>query len=182
MPLLFPDTTVLINFVVMARVDLFAELVGDNGQWTYTIAEEAVRLSTRPGMEGLQRFRGILGEPLLPSPAERAYALRLRARIASPYDHPQQHHGEAETIAIMDTRAVVGAFVTDDLAAATLARSAGIGLHVYTTGDLIRLAVKTKRIDLDTAWDMIEVLRTHGRARGMPTVRDQLSQWVFAKL
>jgi hypothetical protein len=43
-PLLFPDTTVLVNFVQMARVDLFAELVGTNGQWTYTIAEEAARL------------------------------------------------------------------------------------------------------------------------------------------
>jgi hypothetical protein len=181
-PLLFPDTTVLINFVLMARVDLFAELVGSNGAWTYTIAEEANRKSRQPGLDGLNRMRSILGNPLLPSPAERIETIRLRARIAQPKDHPHQHQGEAETIAIMKLRSVVGAFVTDDLSAADLARSPSIGLKVYTTGDLIRLAVRTRRIDLDTAWDMIELLRVHNRARGMPRVRDHLSQWVFANL
>lgn len=182
MPLLFPDTTVLVNFVQMARVDLFAELVGENGQWTYTIAEEAARLSSRSGLEGLQRFRGILGDPLIPDQGERAYALRLRARIAAPGDDPRAHQGEAETIAVMHNRAVAGAFVTDDRAAATLARSRAIGLKVYATGDLVRLAVRGRKIDLDTAWDMIEVLRSHGQARGLPPVRDQLKQWVYGNL
>ena len=179
MPLLFPDTTVLVNFVLMARVDLFAELVGANGAWTYTIAEEAARRSADPGMEGLQRYRSLLGEPILPTPDERAYAFRLRARIAAPGDHPGKHQGEAETISVMSSRNVSGAFVTDDLAAATLAQAPGIELKVYNTGDLIRLAVKAKKIDLDTAWDMIELLRAQGRARGMPAIRDRLSQWVF---
>ena len=163
----------------MARVDLFAELVGSNGAWTNTVAEEAARLSVNADMEGLQRIRSILGEPILPTLVERAYTLRLRARIAAPADHPQQHLGEAETIAIMHTRSVNGAFVTDDLGAATLARSPEIALIVYSTGDLIRLAVRTRKIDLDTAWDLIEILRRHGRARGLPPVRDRVSQWVF---
>ena len=182
MPLLFPDTTVLVNFVLMARVDLFAELVRSNGAWTYTIAEEANRLSAAEGMEGLQRIVGILGKPILPTPSERVDALRIRERIAGPGDHPHQHHGEAETIAVMHARSVNAAFVTDDLKAATLARSPDFSLRVYTTGDLIGSAVRSRRIDLDTAWDMIEVLRSHGRARGMPPVRDRLSQWVYRKL
>ena len=182
MPLLFPDTTVLVNFVQMARVDLFAELVSTNGQWTLTIAEEAARLSSRPGLEGLHRFRSLLDDPLIPNPAERAYAFRLRARIAAPGDDPRAHQGEAETIAVMHSQLINGAFFTVDLAAATLARSADIGLKVYTTGDLIRLAVRTNKIDLDTAWGMIEVLRSHGQARGVPVVREQLSQWVFRKV
>jgi len=181
-PLLFPDTTVLINFVLMARVDLFAELVGSNGTWTYTIAQESERKSAEPGLEGLQRMQGILGIPLLPSPAERIETIRLRARIAKPNDHPHEHQGEAETIAIMSLRSINGAFVTDDLAAADLARAPDLGLRVYTTGDLIRLAVRSSRIDLDTAWDLIEILRTHGRARGMPPIRSLLSQWVFGGL
>lgn len=182
MPLLFPDTTVLVSFVLMARVDLFADLVGTNGAWTYTIAEEAARKSADPGMDGLQRFRGILGEPLLPSPAERIDTSRYRARIATQGDHPREHLGEAETIAIMVSRRVNGAFVTDDLAAADLARSLDVGIRVYTTGDLIALAVRTKRTDLETAWNMIELLRLHQRARAMPTHRDHLSQWVFGNL
>jgi hypothetical protein len=180
-PLLFPDTTVLINFVLMARVDLFATLVGTNGAWTYTIAEEADRLSATPGLDGLVRFRGILGDPLIPTPNERIHSMLLRSRIAAPHDGAHQHVGEAEALAIMSSRAVHGAFVTDDLGAADVARSPELGIRVYTTGDLICLAVRGKLIDLDTAWDMIDVLRTHGRARGMPAVREQLSQWVYRR-
>ncbi|MEP6480106.1 MAG: hypothetical protein ABJB03_11985 [Rhodoglobus sp.] len=182
MPLLFPDTTVLVNFVLMARVDLLAELVGTNGAWTYTIAEESARQSSNPHLVGLDRMHAILGDPIVPSPVERLETMRLRAKIAKPDDHRSQHLGEAETIAVMTSRAIAGAFVTDDLAAADLARSPEIGLKVYTTGDLIRLAVRAKKIDLDTAWEMINVLRSHQRARGMPAVREQLSQWVFADL
>lgn len=182
MPLLFPDTTVLINFVLMDRVDLFAELVDGRGAWSYTVAHETDRLSASSGMQALQQFSGILGAPMVPSPTERIDASRLRTRLASPGDDTRQHQGEAETIAIMVSRQVIGAFVTDDLAAAALANSPAIRIKVYTTGDLIKLAVRVKKIDLDAAWDMIEILRSHQRARGMPATRQQLSQWVFGKL
>lgn len=179
MPLILPDTTVLISFARVARIDLFAELVQSNGAWTYTIAEECARHASEPGLDGLHRVPDILGDPWLPSLAERAAALRLRARIAKPGDPVYLHQGESETIAIMLSRGIKGFFVTDDLAATDLARAPDIGITVYSTADLIRLAVRTKKIDIDTAWDMIELLRSHGRARGMPPMRERLSQWIW---
>lgn len=176
MPLLFPDTTVLISFALADRIEVFAALVGDNGRWTLTIAEEWQK---HPDGQSVGLIESVLGAPIWPDPAERAYALRLRERIARPGDRKESHQGEAETVAVMTSRNIAGAFVTDDLAAADLARSPDIGITVYTTADLIKLAVRVRKMDLASAWEMIDVLRTHGRARGMPAVEQQVSHWVF---
>lgn len=179
MSLIFPDTTVLVSFARLGRIDLFADLVKSRGVWTVTIAQEVSRHASTPGLEGLHRVRDILGDPVMPTPAERVSGLTLRARIAKPGDGPFAHHGEAETIAVMRSRAPAGLLITDDLAAADLARSSDVNIRVFTTGDLLRLAVKGKLIDLDTLWEMIDILRTHKRARGMPLRRGHLSQWVY---
>lgn len=176
MALLFPDTTVLISFALAGRLDLFAEIVGKNGAWTLTIAQEWQRY---PRSEVPINLLEVLGDPIWPAPAERAYALQLRERIARPGDRKESHQGEAETVAVMKSRGIVGGFVSDAIAAADLARSPDIGIPVYTTADLMRLAVRTNRLDLASAWQMIEVLRTHDRARGMPAFEQHVSQWVF---
>jgi len=175
--LLFPDNTVLVNFGVLGRVDLFAELVDGRGSWTSTIAEECGRSSREPGLESLARMREILGEPLAPSRRERVDLLVIRAELAAPGDPATKHLGEAEAIAIITGRALEAAFFTDDRAAAALA--ARHGIRVYTTAHLILLAVRSRRINGDTGWDLVTRLRAVGRRTpGLPSDRTRFDVWI----
>ena len=177
--LLFPDNTVLVNFALMGRLDLFAALVDGRGAWTNTIAEECRKGATKPGLESLARMPEILGTPLLPTPAERVATLVFRERLASPGDRPSMHLGESEAMAIIVSRRFKAVFVTDDRGAARLARSDDVGVRTYSTGDLLRLSVKSKLIDLDTGWDLVVLLRAKGRVvPGLPGSRDHYDKWV----
>jgi hypothetical protein len=178
--LLFPDNTVLVNFGLLSRVDLFAELVDGRGAWTYTIATECDRSAQREHLESLSRMPDILGTPLFPSVRERIDTYSLRARLAAPGDPPTAHLGEAETIAIMLAREIPGAFVTDDRGARRLAQAPDIQIPIYTTGDLLRLAVRASRIDADTCWELLQRLRSlDRRIPGVPGARGDFDHWVF---
>lgn len=177
--LLFPDNTVLINFGLLSRVDLFAELVDGRGAWTHTIATECDRSAQREDLAALTRMRDILGTPFYPSARERIDTFSLRARLAAPGDPPTAHLGEAETIAIMLAREIAGAFVTDDRGARRLAQAPDIRIATYTTGDLLRLAVRASRIDADTCWELLQRLRGLGRRiPDVPGARGDYEHWV----
>jgi predicted nucleic acid-binding protein len=178
--LLFPDNTVLVNFGLLSRVDLFAELVDARGAWTHTIATECERSAQHDDLESLSRMRDILGAPLYPSTRERIDTYSIRARLAAPGDPPTAHLGEAETIAIMLAREIRGAFVTDDRGARRLAEAPDIQIRTYTTGDLLRLAVRASRIDADTCWELLQKLRSLGRRiPGAPGARGDFDHWVI---
>ena len=77
------------------------------------------------------------------------------------------------------SRQLSAVFVTDDREAARLAGSDDVGVGTYTTGDLLKLAVKSKRLDADTAWDLVGVLRANGRkVLKMPGSREHFDQWI----
>jgi len=177
--LLFPDNTVLVNFGLTGRVDLFAELVDGRGAWTISIAEECQKSAERPGLESLARMPEILGAALMPDPAERLTTLAFRERLAAPGDRRSMHLGESEALAILVSRRLQAVFVTDDRGAARLASAGDVGVRTYTTGDLLKLAVRSKRVDADTAWDLMGVLRAAGRkVPGMPGSREHFDQWI----
>lgn len=155
--LLFPDNTVLVNFALVGRIDLFADLVRDRGAWTYTVSEECRRGANVLGQESLDRIPGILGSPLMASARERIDALALRRRLAAPGDSETKHYGEAECLAIILCRGEPAAFVTDDLGARRLSRA--LNVKTYSTWDLIRLAVRAGLLDELAGWDMVLVLR-----------------------
>lgn len=159
--LLFPDNTVLVNFALVGRVDLFGELVDGRGAWTHTVAEECGRSAREVGLESLARMPDLLGQPLVASRQERTDALVLRQRLTSPGDADRKHYGEAECLAIILGREQPAAFVTDDMGARRLSRT--LGVTTYSTWDLVRLAVRVTKLDDFAGWDMVQVLRAATR-------------------
>lgn len=174
--LLFPDNTVLVNFALTGRIDLFELLVQGRGCWTHTISVECARSAAEPGLSDLERIADILGAPLIPNVIERQDTRLYRYRLAGPGDPETAHLGEAEALAIIARRRLPAVFVTDDRGARTLAREEKI--PSYDTADLIRLLVRAGRIEVETAWTMIRLLRGRHRATGAaPGDLDGFRSW-----
>ncbi|WP_457180913.1 hypothetical protein [Mycobacteroides abscessus] len=173
--LFLPDNTVLINFAIIGRMDLLAELLNGQGSWCLSISRECA--NSQPYQPDLVQASAIFGPPLVPDRAEHEDALFLRDSMASPGDPSTKHRGEAETIAIINRRRIDGLFLTDDRDATDLAMRHGIA--VVTTWDLLRLAY---RVDKVTKTDLSGYLRTLKlQRRGQPpTVTDpeQLDAWL----
>lgn len=171
--LLFPDNTVLVNFALIRRVDVLAQIMVGRAAWVATVASECARSSAEPGLESMAEYPGILGDPLFPQTAsEYLQARLLREDLAVPGDGPHQHLGEAETLAIIMTRGMQAVFVTDDRAARRLA--AVHGIVTYTTWDMLKLAGRAKLVDPDALWGYMRTLR--GLGRGGPVgVNDRAS-------
>lgn len=170
--LLFPDNTVLINFAIISRMDLLERLANGNGAWCATVAQECAASSREPGLEGLAGADVIFGSPWFPQAAEHLDTSMLRQELASPGDGPKKHLGEAETLAIMLRRQVVGFFVTDDRGARRLA--AKYGIRVTTTWSLLRMAHKKSWVDEDALWGYVQTLRANRRG-APPEVSDRVS-------
>ena len=174
--LVFPDNTVLINFAIMRRTDLLAQLVQDRGRWTVTIESECNRSAKETGLEELVDVGTILGDPLIPTGVERLATELIRRQLAKPDDSRTQHLGEAETFAIVSQRAINALFVTDDLSAARFART--IPVKTATTADLVKLAVRTGKLGVDAAWSSVMLLRNAGRfLSGAPHNFDLFRAW-----
>ncbi|OHV39165.1 MULTISPECIES: hypothetical protein [Pseudofrankia] len=175
--LLFPDTTVLINFAILSRMDLLERLANGNGRWCATVATECDASARRPELAALRAAKGIFGSPWFPNAAELQDTRRLREELASPGDRPHRHLGEAETLAIMIYRQVDGYFVTDDNDAVRLATRHGI--RVVRTWHLLHVAVRAGLVEPDTMWGYLQTLRIHQRG-GPPGVTDRpaFDKWI----
>lgn len=114
-------------------------VVNGNGRWCATVASECDAGSQKPGLEAMAQARAIFGEPLYPDAAEHVDIQVLRDQMRQPGDRSTAHLGEAETITIITSRNLTGAFVTDDKGAQRQAKSNGI--HVYNTWHILKLAV-----------------------------------------
>lgn len=164
----FPDNTVLVNFGIINRYDLLAELVRDGGRWCATVAEECdMSAAHHPAMS---QAHTIFGEPIRPEGRENADSQILRQAMVRPsdgLDHRYKHLGEAETITIVVTRgwAPDAIFLTDDGDAATYAQADGI--KCLTTWDLFRLAHRARPTMFDEAeaWRCVQELDIHKRVR-----------------
>lgn len=171
--LLFPDNTVLVNFAHIRRVDVLQHIMSGRAAWCATVASECDRSASEPGLEGMLAFHATLGQPLYPeSPAEHLQVRLLRDELAVPGDQPTKHLGEAETLAIIISRGLEAAFVTDDHGARRLA--AVHQIRSYTTWDMLKLAGRIKLVDPDALWGYLQTLRALGRG-GPAAVHDRPS-------
>lgn len=175
--LFLPDNTVLINFALLHRMDLLAELIRGQGAWCVSVARECRASSEYPRLEDLRDAAAIFGAPLIPDAAELVDTRLLRESVASPGDPSTKHLGEAETVAVVSRRQLDGFFMTDDGDAQALAVHHGI--RVVTTWDLLRLAYRTEKISLTVLTGYLATLRSEKRGRP-PGVTDQaaLIEWL----
>lgn len=161
-PFFFPDNTVLINFHLLGRWDLLNEVVGDQARWCGSVEREC-RTSTVTNYPGMHlSAKGIFGTSLYPSPAEHVDAQTIRINMANPLDDwPTRHLGEAETIAIAQSRFAGSRFLTDDADAQRVAQATGI--TCYGTGDLLVVAEKRGSITAAQQSAMEQKLSVAGR-------------------
>ncbi|MCV7225277.1 hypothetical protein [Mycolicibacterium komossense] len=178
MPKLFlPDNTVLINFAIIRRMDLLAELLKGQGAWCLSIAREC--RDSQAFHPDLEQAGAIFGPPLIPDGTEIIDARILREAMASPGEPATKHLGEAETIAIISARRLDGLFLTDDGGAAALARRHQI--TAVSTWDLLRLAHKANKVTRPVLTGYLRTLK--GAGRGQPrdiTSLDDLTPWLPA--
>lgn len=125
----------------------------------------------------LDRAGVIFGTPLIPDATEIVHARILRESMASPGEPATQHLGEAETIAIIDSRHLDGIFLTDDAGATALAHRHNI--TVVTTWDLLRLAYTTTKVTQPVLTGYLRTLAaaSRGRPPGVTTLGD-LTGWL----
>lgn len=159
--LVFPDTTVVRNFALLHRMDLLGLLVGERGAWCGTVASECSDQAKNESLSDMALAPDIFGAPWYPEAAEQVEIRLLRDRLASPGEGRHQHLGEAETVVLASRRAAGSFFVTDDRSATRVAVEHG--LTVVTTADLIRLAVRTGKVDADVAWGYVQTLVAQDR-------------------
>lgn len=159
----FPDNTVLVNFAYLHRMDLLRRLAR-NPAWCATVADECSRSSQGPDLEDMAEAWGIFGEPLRPdSPVEHLTVQDYKRRLGKPGDSAYSNLGEAETLAIIECRSIEAIFVTDDAAAAAIARGSQLQIKVASTWDLLWVATRRGFVDRDTAWSYVSILRTKSR-------------------
>jgi predicted nucleic acid-binding protein len=157
--LVLPDTTVLINFALIQRMDLLEQLANNRGQWCATVAQECRQSASRPGLAALHDVGRFLGAPIYASQDQLRHAQILRTQLASPGDSRQAHLGEAETLAIMTKGDL---FVSDDDAALRLATTQG--MQTARTWSLLRLAAKQGWVEAPVLLGYIRQLKDAGRA------------------
>lgn len=173
--LFLPDNTVLINFAIIRRMDLLAELLNGRGCWCLTIARECQ--NSADFHPDLDQAPAIFGTPLAPDRTEYEDTRLLRDAMASPGDPTTKHLGEAETVAIISRRNIDGFFLTDDRDAKALATRHNI--QVVTTWDLLRLAHRTGKVTTPVLSGYLRTLKSNNR--GTPpgvTHPDQLDGWL----
>jgi hypothetical protein len=176
--LVFPDTTVVRNFALLRRMDLLGDLVAGRAAWCATVAAECRAQARGDGLQDMEMAPAIFGSPWFPHDAEHIDITVLREELASPGDGPRQHFGEAETIVLASTRSPGAIFVTDDRSAASVATARG--LQAVKTADLLRIAIRTRRLEPDAGWGYAQTLRSHGRylPREVWVSRESFGAWI----
>jgi len=155
---------------------LLETLLAGHGNWTVTIAAECADGARMPGLEDMALAERFLGDPIVPTQGERITTRLIRARLAGVGDKPTDHLGEAETFAVISSRAMNAIFVTDDVRAARLART--LELNTFSTAEVFKLAVHAKYLTVDGAWNHLEDLRRNGRILPhCPLTLGQFRRW-----
>ncbi|MEL4503660.1 hypothetical protein AAEX63_02000 [Luteococcus sp. H138] len=168
--LIFPDTTVLVNFALIDRMDLLEQIVNGRGTWCGTVSEECARRAERMELPEMLRSTQIFGEPVrLVTRAEfDDYQLNLDWFASVSTDPNAGHEGESETLAIMINRKESGLMVTDDTSVPKRVEvlQAQQRISVCTTWDLLRIALWRGQIEETDFWAYRRTLL--GNKRGCP--------------
>ena len=181
--LVFPDTTVLVNFALVDEMSLLALLVGENGCWCGTVASECDDQASKQGLPRMREAHQVFGEPLRMQTQREFIDFRLNQdffRQAS--SNPEATHaGESETLAIISARSIKSLVVSDDGAVAL--RLANLELdptvQATTSWHFFRVAYWKGHISEARFWEIRRVLLEH--QRGCPDdVRDpaKFTVWI----
>lgn len=157
---MFHDTSVLINFHRAGLLHALGALLGGDVAWVGTVRAECERKELDLSLPALTSSAdAILGEPLRPVGAEHLRVRRQREMMAAPGDHPDEHLGEAETITLIDMRAIHAMIATDDKSVARFAGST----PVANTWQLARTCFSGGYVSLE---EVTTLWRLFGEAGG----------------
>ena len=173
--LVFPDTTVLINFGLIDEMALLGRLVEGKAAWCATVAGECDDQADKWQLPQMRSAHAIFGEPLrLATGAEfaefRSHQQFFRQASSNP---AATHAGESEMLAILGTRCITSVVITDDGAVAVRVASLGMGstIQVATSWQLLRIALWNGHLTRARIWEIRRILLGRGRA-APPEVRD----------
>ena len=115
--LVFPDTTVLINFALVDEMPLLGQLVANNGSWCGTVASECDDQASKQGLPHMRDAHDIFSEPLrLETPAEFVNFRLNQDFFRQASTNPDATHaGESETLAILTSRSIKSVVAGDEL-------------------------------------------------------------------
>ena len=158
------DTNSLWNFAVVERLDILGVRYGTRACWTDTVFDE-VRVSEawEPRLAQLHACTW-LGNPLeLSRAACLTDVAGIQRILAAPGDPPSKNLGESECIHIIEHELSRDAwFVTDDAAAADLARKRGI--RVLGTTDVLVECHYLGELPCPDPFDLLVQMSAEGRA------------------
>lgn len=163
-PLVIPDTSSLINFAVIDRILLLADLLAGRGRWTQAVAYEVERHRDALPRDSLHDVRAALGEPYeLAGVQDIVQVENIRRALGGTSRNPVEHAGEAESIhAILSVPDLKGAdMLTDDRFAAQVARQRGI--RVVTTPALLRTAHRRGILRCPEPYELLVAMRARDR-------------------
>lgn len=162
----FPDNTVLINFAIIGEMELFKTLLQGRGAWVGAVHAECEESSDKGYYPGIEAAFDFMPDPILLTTFERREARHMQQYIADPTDKPTKSLGEAETIAVITNRRISPAvFITDDGGAVAYIEEQDLPIEVFSTTDILALAVNAKMLDEATAIEHIAALVAQKRKR-----------------
>lgn len=162
----FPDNTVLINFTLLKRQDLVTWFTAKGvRQWTLSVCRECANSAKYEDLKAMTKWTQVFGTPLSPSKTEVLIARQIADAMRMPGEYAlSKHMGEAETIAIAESRYANSIFLTDDHEAARVAESRHI--QAVSTTKIIAFAEVGGKILHDEAQLCIAELMSHKRILG----------------
>lgn len=181
--LVFPDTTVLINFALVDEMSLLESLVAGNGCWCGSVASECDDQAAKQGLPQMRKAHDIFGPPLLmETRAEYLnFALNQNFFREASNNPDATHAGESETLAILTSRSIKSVVVSDD--GGVPLRLADLNMYptiqATTSWHFFRVAYWKGHISEARLGEIRRVLLAHGRACP-PEVRDprRFASWI----
>lgn len=92
------------NFARVDRLDVVQAAVDSRGNWTQAVEDEVSDFSSSADYQSLAQAWTFMPAALVPTYGEMDEADKIRQRFAKPGDGPLKHLGEAETLAIIESR------------------------------------------------------------------------------
>ena len=159
----FPDTSLLMNFAAVSRIDLVREVVKDRGCWTEAIRDEVQRWCQESRYQALAGvFDFMPPEPHIARSEEMATGEEIRRRLAKPGDPRSQHWGECETLAVIHHRYNEKTVLVLSEDAGVLAECRHQGVETVTTKVLLELAAIRGYISWLQAEEIARLLKDMG--------------------
>lgn len=155
----------MINFAIMGEMKLLETMLGGRGAWVSAVqaeCEDSARTGYYPGIEDAFDF---MPEPSMLDAFETREARLVQQYIAEPTDPPTKSLGEAQTIVMITNRRIKAVFITDDGGARCYIKDQDLPIEVYSTTDLLALAVRANLLSEDSAVAHIATLTSRNRKR-----------------